>query len=164
MGQSSFAGFALCIGLVAACGSDGKDTTDLFPESYASSYSMVRECRRSGDHDLNYVTVWADPTSASTYTGRDKDFPVGSVVVKAEYEFGDETCAGDIQFWTVMVKLPAGSSTSTLDWHWQKVLADRTIDTDDEPRCISCHTSCGKPPEGYQGTCSAPGTDGTLFH
>jgi hypothetical protein len=55
-----------------------------------------------------------------------------------------------------MVRLAEGSSPSTLDWRWYQVTADRTIVGTDIPRCIGCHTGCGVPPDGYEGTCAVP--------
>ena len=153
------AALAFVLGVVACGGGGddgGDDTTELFPAGYAASYTQVRPCRPSGDHDLNNVTVLADPSALAAYQQRDRAFPTGAVVLKAEYDFGDDTCTGPVQLWTVMVRQPAGSSPDTLDWHWQKVGADRKVVTDDEPRCIGCHTTCGVAPDGYAGTCSIP--------
>jgi len=150
-------GAAILLVLAAACGGgDDGGTTELFPAGYAASYTEVRDCRPSGDHDLNNVVVLADPSAVEAYQLRDRPFPVGAVLLKAEYDFGDDTCTGPIQLWTVMVRRAAGSSPATLDWRWQKVDADRKVITDDEPRCIGCHTTCGVAPDGYAGTCSIP--------
>lgn len=141
--------------VLCACGGDQKDT-QLFPANYSSSYVQVRPCRTSPDHDLNSVRVLADPLAMDAYQKRDRPFPTGAVVLKEEHDAGDTSCTGPIVTWTVMVKLPDGSSPSALDWHWQKVDADRTVATDNEPRCYGCHTTCGVPPDGYLGTCSVP--------
>ena len=127
-----------------------------FPSDYASSYTQVRTCRASSDHDLNNVRVLVDPAARPAYTMRDRPFPTGAIVLKEEYDFGDTTCTGPIKQWTVMVKLADGSSATTLDWHWQKVAADRHVITDSEPRCYGCHMTCGVPPGGYAATCSMP--------
>jgi hypothetical protein len=140
---------------VGGCGSDTSQTT-LFPPGYASSYLQVRPCRSSPDHDLNHVLVLADPSSADIYQKRVQPFAPGAVILKPEYEFSDDTCTGPIVVLTVMVKLAPGSSPSTLDWHWQKVDPDHNVLTDNEPRCIGCHATCGVPPDGYLGTCSVP--------
>jgi len=149
---------AWLLAVLAACGGDdgGPVETTLFPADYAASYVAVRPCRPSADHDLNNVTVLADPAAAAVYQARDRAFPVGSVVLKAEYDFGDTACTGPITQWTVMVQLAPGSAPATIDWHWQKVTADRDVRTDNEPRCIGCHTTCGVAPDGYAGTCSMP--------
>lgn len=146
--------------LACACGggNPGADAgpPPAFPADYRSTYTQMRPCRSSTEHDLNNVIVYANPSAANAYMMRDQPFPTGSVVLKEEYEIGDTSCAGPILQWTVMVKLPDGSSAATLDWHWQKVDANRHVLTDNEQRCYSCHMGCGVPPEGYAGTCSPP--------
>src|SRR5262245_29136395 len=102
--------FLACAGLAAllagGCGGgdDGEETT-LFPANYEASYAQVRECRRSSDHDLRYVTVWADPAANGPYVERTDPFPTGAVVLKAEYDEADMSCSGEIIEWTVMSKL-----------------------------------------------------------
>lgn len=140
----------------AGCGSAGSEETRLFPVDYDASYVEVRPCRASADHDLNHVKVLVDPSAKDAYQLRDRPFPVGAVILKEEYDFGDGSCTGPLKQWTVMVKLPDGSAPGALDWRWQKVGVDRTVLTDNEPRCYGCHTSCGALPVGYLGTCSAP--------
>lgn len=142
--------------LVAACGTDHPKPKSILPADYAATYVQTRTCRGSADHDLHNVTVFVDPTGAAAYQMRVAPFPTGSVVVKEEYDIGDVACAGPIIQWTVMVKLDDGSSPQTIDWHWQKIDAKQGVVSDDEPRCISCHTTCGQPPVGYAGTCSMP--------
>lgn len=141
---------------IGGCGGGGPDETSLFPADYAASYVQVRPCRSSPDHDLNHVRVLADPAAMVPYQMRDRPFPTGAVVLKEEHDLSDDSCTGPIRSFTVMVKLPAGSAPAALDWHWQKVDANRGVVTDNEPRCYSCHTSCGVPPDGYLATCSAP--------
>lgn len=143
--------------LLAACSSTPDDTT-LFPAGYATTYTQVRPCRASPDHDLDNVTVWTNGSATEPYVMRDNPFPTGSVVLKEEHDVEDATCSGPITQWTVMVKLPDGSSPATYDWRWQRVYADRAINTDNDPRCYSCHSACGVPPDGYLLTCSAPGS------
>jgi hypothetical protein len=63
-----------------------------------------------------------------------------------------------------MTRLAPGSSPATLDWYWQDVDASRRVVTENDARCIGCHTTCGVPPEGYQGTCTVVGvSDGAAF-
>jgi hypothetical protein len=131
-----------------------------FPEQYASTYMEVRDCRSSSEHEFMRVRVLADPAALQPYLGRDADFPVGSVVLKEEYDFADTACAGDVIRWTVMTRLATGSSPETLDWYWQEVDASRRVESENESRCIGCHTGCGVPPEGYRGTCTVVGAGG----
>ena len=151
----------LLLGLATACpsGDDGGAASGpdpLFPDDYEASYTEVRDCRGSGDHDLHNIRILADPAALVPYDGRVEPFPEGAIVLKEEYDFGDIACAGEIIEWTVMQRLPTGSSASTLDWAWQELDADRRVLTEDEPRCISCHQGCGVPPDGYDGTCASP--------
>jgi hypothetical protein len=154
---------ALLSAVPAGCGGDDDDDgggveTTLFPATYSDSYEEVRNCRRSSDHDLNYIRVVAAPDAVEPYQARDgaTPFPTGAVVLKEEYDPSDDTCSGEIAQWTVMSKLAAGSSAETLDWHWQEVRADRKVNTDDEPRCIGCHESCGDSLPGFDATCADP--------
>lgn len=137
-------------------GTTGIDAEPFFPEDYDATYVEVRNCRGSGDHDLNNIRILADPAALEPYEGRMLPFPEGAVVLKAEYDFGDLTCEGPIKQWTVMKKLAEGSADDTLGWAWQRVDADREVLEEDPPRCIACHTGCGKPPDGYDWTCALP--------
>lgn len=156
----------LAIATLVSCSDDGPSDSGpaaLFPADYASSYAEVRDCRSSTEHELANVRVLADPQALGPYLGRDADFPVGSIVLKEEYDFGDTACTGSIIRWTVMQRLSTGSAPDTLDWTWQDVDASRRVKSVDEPRCIGCHTTCGLPPEGYQGTCTVAGAAGEAF-
>ena len=143
--------------LAAGCGDDTMPGPDpVFPADYDMTYTEVRDCRQSGDHDLNIVRVLADPTALAAYEDRSEPFPEGAVVIKEEYEFGDIDCTGPIKQWTAMEKLPVGSAPDMLDWRWQRVDADGIVVAEDTPRCAGCHSVCGMPPDGYDGTCTVP--------
>jgi hypothetical protein len=119
----------------------------VFPESYASTYTEVRDCRRSPEHELSYIRVWASPEAAPIYTSRTGDFPEGAVIVKEE--FANAACT-DLLGWTAM-RREGG------DWRWQDVALDRTtIEDGDIARCTTCHDACATPPAGYMGTCAVP--------
>ncbi|MCA9651082.1 MAG: cytochrome P460 family protein [Myxococcales bacterium] len=144
--------------LVVACPGDDSSAgpEPLFPADYEASYVEVRNCRGSGDHDLNNIRILADPVALPYYQDRQGAFPEGAVVIKEEYDFGDTTCEGELKQWTVMRKLAADASPDTLDWEWQRVDEQRRVVGEDEMRCISCHTGCGVPPDGFDWTCSIP--------
>jgi hypothetical protein len=144
----------LLLGGVTGCPEDAVDP--FFPEEYAASYMEVRNCRPSGDHDLHNIRILADPASLGPYQERLEPFPDGAVVLKEEYAFEDVTCEDALEQWTVMRKLEAGSSPEMLDWEWQRVEADRRVVEEDPPRCYGCHTGCGVPPDGHDGTCAVP--------
>jgi len=125
----------------------------VFPADYAATYTEVRGCRSSSDHDLHRIRVLVDPAAHDPYATRTAAFPVGSIVLKAEYDFGDTSCSGPVIEWTVMQKL---GTPEDLGWLWQRVAADRSVTTENDPLCITCHTSCGVAPDGYDGTCTMP--------
>lgn len=135
-------------------GDDGEPP--IFPADYAATYQEVRSCRFSLEHDLTRMRVLASPDALAPYQARTAPFPTGAIVLKEQFDSTDTTCAGPILHFTVMQKLEVGSSPATLDWSWQKVSVDHhTLSTDIE-RCTRCHTSCGEPPEGHDGTCAVP--------
>ncbi len=145
----------LTLSLLGAC-SSGVDPVAEFPAAYLNTYTQTRGCRSSPDHDLNHVTVLVDPAALEPYMNRVSAFPVGAVVLKPEFDYSDPDCTGTPIEWTVMVKLAPGSSPDTLDWHWQRINGDRSVRTDDEPRCYGCHTGCTTSTDGYDHTCSVP--------
>lgn len=145
-----------CAVVLAALSACGGDPVPAFPANYAASFVEVRDCRASADHDLMRIKVLADPSSAAAYQQRDRPFPDGGVVLKAEYDFSDMDCTGDVVQWTVMESLPEGSAPDTGDWHWQKVDVTRKVVSENDERCITCHMACGGPPDGYRGTCTVP--------
>lgn len=138
------------IAVVLGCGSDPVEPA--FPADYAASYLEVRDCRSSADHDLNKIRIVADPAAMPAYVAR-TPFPVGAIVLKEEYDFVDDSCNGAIKQWTVMVKV---DDDTNLGWSWQRVDASRAVTGEDESRCIGCHTDCGRPPDGFEGTCAVP--------
>jgi hypothetical protein len=141
---------------VVACDGDGDEPAvePFFPADYDASYTEARPCMPSGDHDLNNVRILVDAAARVPYEERMQPFPVGAVLLKEEYDFGDTTCEGELTQWTVMRRLAEGTATDTLDWAWQQVDADRNVVSEDLPRCIACHTGCGVPPDGYEGACA----------
>jgi hypothetical protein len=130
----------------------------LFPVDYASSWTPVRDCRSSTSHDFHFITIWADPQAAAPYLERDAPFPVGSVVLKEEFDIGDTECAGDIVQWSVMQRLAEGSAPALqLDWFWQQVDENRQVIGQNGGRCYGCHDDCdGNPVDSYQNTCAVP--------
>jgi hypothetical protein len=136
--------------LLAASGACGTDDEPVFPRGYAASYVEVRNCRASGDHDLHKIRVLAEPAIAAIYQARSEPFPVGAVILKEEYDFSDDTCSDELAWWSVMKKTDAG-------WTFQRVAPDRSVTSENDSRCVGCHTTmCGVPPDGFDGTCAMP--------
>jgi hypothetical protein len=126
-----------------------------FPADYAATYTPARECRKSGDHELDFVRVLTDPAATTPYADRSTPFPDGAVVLKEQYDVSDTDCAGPVVAWTVMVKHVA--ATDRLGWDWQRVGADRRVLETNGSRCIGCHSGCtGAPAVGYDFTCEEP--------
>ena len=143
---------AICI--LASCGTDDNEPA-LFAANYAATYTQVRNCRRSLDHDLTFIRVLASADAFDAYSTRMSEFPPGSVVLKEQYSNSDMACAGEIETFTVMKKLPPGSSPATLDWEWQETDGDRKVVETNGTNCIRCHTPCVAP-DGYDRTCTVP--------
>ncbi len=137
--------------LLAACGQDA--ATPAFRADYGATFVEVRNCRSSADHDLHKIRVLVDSDALAPYRDRNAEFPLGAIVLKEEYDFADGDCSGVVIEWTVMEKVPFADN---LGWSWQRVDADRRVMTEDDARCITCHTSCGVAPDGYLGTCAVP--------
>jgi hypothetical protein len=148
---------AFTAALLAACSDESQpeEPAAAFPEDYASSYTELRDCRKSGDHDLSFVRILADARATAPYANRAEAFPDGAVVLKEEYEFDDDTCSGEILRWTVMVK--ASAATERLGWNWQHVGPDRSVVEQNGSRCQTCHADCGPSSAfGYDYTCAEP--------
>jgi hypothetical protein len=146
------------LAVVASCGDDGSSAPDaelsLVPADY-SSFTEVRNCRSSGDHLLMKIRILADPTIRDAYLNR-TPFPAGGILLKEERDSADTDCSGPIESWAIGVKLPDGSSPSTLDFEWQRVrVRDNTVVTEDVTRCINCHANCVAP-DFYGYTCADP--------
>lgn len=121
--------------------------TAFFPSDWETRYTEVRDCRRSPDHDLSYIRVFASPEAQPTYTTRTGDFVDGAILVKPEY--ADDLCT-DLLGITTM-RSTAGS------WEFQETDTMGRVLPTDTLRCVGCHlSSCGVPPDGYLGTCALP--------
>ena len=127
-----------------------------FPADYATTYTQVRECRLSIEHDQKNVRVMASPDAVTPYLDRLAPFPAGSVVVKEEYAEGDDRCTGSIVNFTVMIRLTEGSDPASLDWKWQAADSLRQVRNVDLMKCTRCHAMCPDQGVGYMGTCEEP--------
>ena len=135
---------------MAACGGGHEEA--FFPADYAATYTEVRNCRFSLEHDLVRVRVLASPEAVVPYTVQGDPFPTGSIVLKEEYAEADMTCAGPLMGITAMQKLAVGSSADTLDWQWQATDGSHEVVDKDLGRCVRCHQMCSI----YDQTCTEP--------
>lgn len=140
--------------VAAACGDDGGPAS-LLPANYETTFTEVRNCRRSGDHDFMFIRILADAAAAGPYMMRQGPIPDGAMLVKEQYDASDMTCSGPILQWTLMQRLPAGTDPAALDYKWQTVHANGIVD-EDTGRCVTCHADCGVPPDGFESTCALP--------
>lgn len=148
-------GIGVLFAVALGCGDGTSGPDPVFPEDYASTYTEVRDCRANGgSHDFNRIRVLAGPSALAPYRDREEPFPVGSVVLKEEYDPNDLDCAGEIVQWSAMERLPEGNE-DTLSWRWQQVDVSGTVMSENSERCIGCHAGCA-PPDGYENTCTVP--------
>lgn len=144
---------ALAVIVVCGCGTEeDSGPPAIFPSSYAKTFQEVRSCRRSLEHAAN-IRILVSPDAVDAYA-RTTAFPVGSFVLKEEYEARDITCSESIAHYTVMRKLDA--QVGPAGWEWQKADARMHEEPEDIASCTSCHSVCGKPPMGYDATCAEP--------
>ena len=131
----------------------------IFEANYRDTFTKVRTCRKSADHDLQSIVIWTNPLSTATYENRDAPFPIGTLIVKEQYDFSDPDCMGSIVQWTAAIKTRDSDDVLTdhLGFTWQRVRADRTVDTQDDSRCYGCHKDCTDPTmNGFHYMCSQP--------
>jgi hypothetical protein len=135
--------------VLAGCGAPA-----VVPADYERTYQEVRDCRRSGDHDLNFIRVLTDPAAFEAYQQRDRAFPLNAVVMKVEY--ADQDCT-DVAGFTAMKKLETGAATEGGDWQWQKLDGRRRVLEDGQPPgCVGCHRPCQGGTQGHDWTCTEP--------
>ena len=116
---------------------------------FEATLDEVITCRRSPEHDLSYVRIFANALASGTYLQRDEPFAAGSLVIKAE--FVDENCGESVGF-SAMRRNEAGGA-----WEWQALDERRVVlEQGDLRNCSGCHDECGQAPEGWDGVCAIP--------
>lgn len=104
-----------------------------------ATWAELRDCRHSHEHELNHIRVFANELAAAPYTklAADTPYPVGSVLVKAEYE--DDACTKLVGY-TALRKEAPGAGPGEGDWRWQKLGPDFQVLQDGAPTaCVHCH-------------------------
>ncbi|MSP92316.1 MAG: hypothetical protein EXR79_11015 [Myxococcales bacterium] len=118
-------------GLVGGCdAAPALAPAALFPVAAATDWQEVRSCRFSVEHDGVHIRVVADAVAATPYLAAQYPLPVGSRVVKVEYD--DAKCSHRVGF-TAMRKSSAGL------WEWQRTDANAGVQAMDPARCVGCH-------------------------
>jgi hypothetical protein len=145
--------FAVLIAFTMGCTGTEEPlgTPALFPTDYAKTYVPMRDCKLSLEHSAQ-IRILVAPDAVEAY-GRSAEFAPGSIVLKEQYAYRDVGCTGEIEQYTVMRKLPVGSAPDTLDWEWQEVRKNLHEQDTNVESCVSCHSTCGKSPMGYDWTC-----------
>jgi len=112
----------------------------IFPADYRASFVEVRDCRLSIEHGGVSIRVLANPIAAEAYKREQNPLPVGSIVIKEEFDAPDCGDDADLARWRVMRKEAAGFDPEDADWSWQWVDAPgRGVRFDDKATCIDCH-------------------------
>ena len=112
----------------------------IFPADYRDTFIEVRDCRFSVEHGGVSIRVLANRLAAEPYLRDENPLPMGSIVVKEEYEGSDCRNAADLSRWRAMRKEAPGFDPEDGDWHWQWVDApSRRVRFDDKETCIGCH-------------------------
>ena len=112
----------------------------IFPADYRQTYIEVRDCRFSTEHGGVSIRVLANPISAGPYLRLENPLPVGSIIVKEEYDGPDCSNDAELVVWRPMRKEAPGFDTDDGDWAWQWVDApSRSVRYNDKETCIGCH-------------------------
>lgn len=142
------------IGATAGCGGDTTDpgsTEAAFPADYLASFTQVRDCRFSVEHDGVFITVHANDVANDAYVNGVYPLPEGSMLVKTLYD--DPECS-QLAGYAVMVKMQDGYESGAGDWYWESVDAGRSVEQGGRLQsCLSCHVGCT---DGRDFTCTDP--------
>lgn len=114
-------------------------TQPIFSATYRTDFSVVRDCRFGIEHGGVMFRVFANEIAREAYLANQNPLPVGSILIKEEFNGVD--CADDSQLfqWRVMRKESPGFDSDDSDWHWQRVVTERRVVEDTKATCISCH-------------------------
>lgn len=123
---------------------NGSAAQAVFPADYRQSYTVVRDCRNSIEHGFT-VKVWANEIAREAYLNDENPLPLGSILVKEEFEGVDCDNDAELAQWRVMRKAVAGLDDTDGDtWQWQRVLAgSREVVENTKASCIDCHRAEG---------------------
>ncbi|MBK8271292.1 MAG: cytochrome P460 family protein [Planctomycetes bacterium] len=131
--------FAACA-IGGTCDSANPTIDPIVPADYRTTFTEVRNCRFSIEHDGVQIRVWANDIAMAAYLAEENPLPVGSIIVKEEFAGG--TCDDDseLNILSVMRKEAAGFDNEDKDWHFQEVNpTSRVVITNTKTDCIECH-------------------------
>lgn len=112
----------------------------IFPADYRDTFVEVRACRFSIEHGGVMIRVLANDIAAQPYLDLENPLPVGSIVVKEEYDGLDCNNDDELVIWRAMRKEAPGFDPADGDWAWQWVDAPtRAVRFNDKDTCIACH-------------------------
>lgn len=112
----------------------------IFPANYRDTFTEVRDCRFSVEHGAVMIRVLANDIGAAPYLRQENPLPVGSIIVKEEYDADDCSDPSTLVRWRPMRKEAPGFDSVDGDWSWQWVDAPaRTVRYNDKQTCIGCH-------------------------
>ena len=112
----------------------------IFPADYRDSFVEVRDCRLSVEHGGVNIRVLANEIAVEPYLRDQNPLPVGSILIKEEYDGPSCNRDADLVRWRAMRKEEPGFDAEDGDWHWQWVDApSRHVRFDDKETCIACH-------------------------
>ena len=118
---------------------NGCPVEPVFPANYRDTYTEVRDCRFSIEHGGVSIRVLTNSIATQPYLANANPLPVGSVVLKEEFNAPDCSNDADLIQWRVMRKEAPGFDPQDGDWHWQMVDDDRKVVFDDKSTCTTCH-------------------------
>jgi hypothetical protein len=111
----------------------------IFPADYRSNYTEVRGCRNSIEHGGVSIRVFTNEVATRPYLDGANPLPLGSIVIKEEFDGPDCDDGGELLRWRVMRKEEPGFDPQDGDWHWQWVDRGGRVRFNDKTTCIGCH-------------------------
>jgi hypothetical protein len=139
----------------------------IFPANYRDTFTVVRDCRLGIEHGGVMIRVFANSVAAQPYLHNQNPLPLGSIVVKEEFDGTDCSNDADLTRWSAMRKESPGFDPVDNDWHWQRVTApSRQVTCDDKTCpgfvCITCHRAAECVARDYMCTVNDAPPRGTL--
>jgi hypothetical protein len=118
------------------------DPEPIFPADYRTTFSEVRNCRDSIEHGGVAVRVYVNAIGAEAYLAEENPLPVGTIVVKEEFDGVDCSNDDELAIWSVMAKQEEGFDPEAADWRYQEAASpSRNVTINSKTTCIECHSA-----------------------